>query len=321
MKKLLLLCMLVVIMIAVGCGNEGTDFVIREDSAAKETPVKGEDNDYKIYLITMDKHYNNYWKAVEDGCEQAVKEIGGISYKWIGPDDRVAALQAECIDRAVDEGVDAILVAAISSTEANENLKRAEQAGVKIVYIDSAATYEAIATLMTDNEAAGKIAGEAMLKALHAAGVEAGTLGVLSVGEDTQNTNLRDKGFREALEGTNFTVAPTVYMHNDLNIIKDYVRDHSEYVGYLAANQQVTFAITEQIKDDPSVPIVIGFDTDNATLSAIDKGIIYATLQQNPQKMGHDGIEIAVKALQGIYKEKNAMIDTGVSIVTRESLR
>ena len=321
MKRLLMLCVLIMIFTAAGCGNEGTDFVIREESAVKETPVKGEDDDYKIYLITMDKHYNNYWKVVEAGCEQAVKEIGGINYKWIGPDERVAALQAECIDRAVDEGADAILVTAISSTETNENLKRAEQAGVKIVYIDSAATYEAIATLMTDNEAAGKIAGEAMLKALQAAGIQSGTLGVLSVGEDTQNTNMRDKGFREALEGTNFTAAPTVYMHNDINIIKDYVRDHSEYVGYFATNQQATFAITDQIKDYPSVPIVIGFDTDNATLSAINKGIIYATLKQNPQKMGHDGIEIAVKALQGIYKDKNVIIDTGVSIVTKESLR
>ena len=45
-------------------------------------------------------------------------------------------------------------------------LKEAASSGVKIVYVDSPANVEAEATFSTDNIAAGKTAGEEMLKAL-----------------------------------------------------------------------------------------------------------------------------------------------------------
>ncbi|MBR2179695.1 MAG: substrate-binding domain-containing protein [Selenomonadaceae bacterium] len=320
MRRLLVIMSILTVIVLTGCVNDGTNFVIRKDTTLKEMLANSEDG-YKIYLITMDRRNNNYWKLIDEGCRQAVKELGGINYKWIAPDEHLAALQGECIDRAVDENVNAILVSAISLTELNENLKRADEAGVKIIYIDSAATHDAVATLMTGNETAGRVAGETMLQALQKRNIESGVIGVAAVSANTQNTMLRVKGFREVFEGTNFTVAPTVYMNNDVNIIKTDVKAHPEYVGYFATNQQSTFAVTEQIKASDSVPIVIGFDTADLTLSMIDKGIIYATIQQNPQKMGHDGIEIAVQALQGIYNDKNVIIDTGVSAVTKENLR
>ena len=320
MKNLLLILNLFLIVILTGCINTGTDFVIREDTTAKKTNVSNE-NDYKIYLITMDRRNNSYWKSIDEGCQKAVEELGGISYKWIAPDEHIPALQGECIDKAVADGADAILVAAISVTEINENLKKADEAGVKIIYIDSAATYEGIATLMTNNEIAGKVAGETMLKALKEAGVQSGLIGIAAVEADTQNTILRDKGFRAMFEGSNFNIAPTIYMGNDPNIVKDNLKSHPEYVAYFTTNQQSTFAAGEQIKDSGSKIIVIGFDTADLTLSMINQDIIYATIQQNPQKMGHDGIGIAVKALKGTYTDKNVMIDTGVSAVTKENLR
>ena len=319
LKRLLILSALVLLLFS-GCFTDtDADVIIREDTTAKKTPINDESN-YQIYLITMDRRNNSYWKSIHEGCQQAVEELG-ITYKWLAPDEHDATLQGKCIDKAVAEGAAVILVSAISLTEINENLKRADEAGVKIIYIDSAASYESIATLMTDNEVAGKIAGEAMLKGLKEASIESGTIGVAAVGENTQNTILRIKGFREVFEGTTFTVASTTYMNGDINIIKSDLKSHPEYVGYFAANQQTTFAVTEQIKDSYHVPIVIGFDVADLTLSMINRGIIYATIKQNPQKMGYDAIKIAVQALEGKYTDKNVMIDTGVKVITKEDLR
>ena len=36
--------------------------------------------------------------------------------------------------------------------------------------------------------------------------------------------------------------------------------------------------------------------------------------------MGHDGIKIAVEALDGTFTEKNARIDTGVNVIHRDSI-
>ena len=318
MKNSLILSILVVLLFT-GCFSDTADVVIREDTTAKKTHTLNE-SENKIYLITMDRRNNSYWKSIHEGCQQAVEELG-INYKWLAPDEHNATLQGRCIDRAVAEGAAVILVSAISLTEINENLKRADEAGVKIIYIDSAASYDSIATLMTDNEAAGKIAGETMLKGLKEANINSGVIGVAAVGENTQNTMLRSKGFREIFENTAFIVAPTVYMNGDINIIKNDIKNHPEYVGYFATNQQSTFAVTEQIKDSDHVPIVIGFDAADLTLSMINKGIVYATLKQNPQKMGHDAIKIAAQALQGKYTGKNVMIDTGVQVITKEDLK
>ena len=318
-KSSLILSVLVIILFA-GCFTDTADVVIREDTTAKKL-ITNDKNSYQIYLITMDRRNNSYWKSIDEGCQQAVKELGSINYKWIAPDEHISALQGECIDKAVARGANAILISAISMNGLNENLKRADEAGVKIIYLDSSATYESIATLMTDNEVAGKAAGETMLKALQNKGVESGVIGIAAVSESTQNTMLRSKGFREVFEGTAFNIVPTVYMENDINIIKNDIKNHPEYVGYFATNQQVTFAVTEQIKDYATLPIVVGFDTADLTLSMIDKGILYATIQQNPQKMGYDGIKIAVQAIQGKYNDRNVIIDTGVNVITKESLR
>ena len=318
MGKLLILNLLFIFMIT-ACTNNSESFVIREDTTAKEIPFKNE-NAHKIYLITMDRRNNSFWKSIDKGCQAAVKEIGDVNYKWIAPDEHIAALQGECIDTAIAEGADAILVSAISLTEINENLKRADEAGIKIIYVDSAASYEGIATLMTNNELAGKAAGETMLKALREAGIQSGMIGIVSLNADTQNTALRDKGFREVLEDTAFIVTPTLYINNNINVLKDDINRHPEYVGFFGANQQSTFAVSEQIKNSDRRPVIIGFDTADATLSMINEGIIYATIQQAPQKMGYEGVKIAEQALKGTYTEKNAIIDTGTNVITKDKL-
>ena len=66
-------------------------------------------------------------------------------------------------------------------------LKEAQSSGVKIVYVDSPANVDAEATFSTDNKAAGKTAGEEMLKALSAAGVTSGSIGVINVNAATDS--------------------------------------------------------------------------------------------------------------------------------------
>lgn len=65
---------------------------------------------------------------------------------------------------------------------------------------------------------------------------------------------------------------------------------------------------------------VVGFDTSDNVLSLVSEGIIYATMQQNPQVMGHDGLQIAVEALEGTYTDTNTKTDTGVTVITKDAM-
>ena len=318
---LLLFLFATLLLLCGGCGTpkEQADISVRSSNTANN-PQKTTDTGakYTVYLITKDQG-TPYWQQIDLGCRKAVDELGDVAYKWIAPSSHGAKEQGECVDQAVTAGANAIVISAISPTDINENLKKAAAAGVKIVYVDDDATVEGIASLKTDNVLAGRIAGETMLKALSAAGIQSGTIGIATMGKH-QNQMERDQGFRWAFQGSPFNVAPTVFMSNDREVVKHFVRDNPDFIGFFGANGQTTFAISEQVKESGSKQIVIGFDTADFTMAMIQEGIIYATMQQTPEKMGHDGLDIAVKALKGEFKETNVRINMSVNVLTKDKL-
>lgn len=276
---------------------------------------------YTVYLITMDLT-DSYWKSIDDGCLKAAAELGNITYNWTGPDAHDDALQSACIDEAVAAGANAILIAANSADGIQASLQKADEAGCKIVYVDSAANYDCAAALSTDNIAAGKTAGETMISALKDKGITDGTIGVFGVTKDTASCVARETGFREAFEGSGFTLAETVYMQDDAANVKNAVQEGilQGYVGFFGTNEGTTVAAGDAAKEMEEERTIIGFDTSDNVLSLVSEGVIYATMQQNPQKMGYDGLTIAVQALDGSYTETNKKIDTGVTVITRDSM-
>ncbi len=319
LRTVLLLSVITFSALLVGGCTESPDIVVIDTLPSKEKEKVADESDYKIYLITMDLA-DDFWKSIDVGCRQAVEEIGGIDYHWIGPDVNEDDPQRLCIDQAVDEGADAILLAASSPWGVNESLDRARKAGVKIIYVDNAAEFECVAFLATDNELAGMIAGETMQKALADAGITSGTIGLMVNKSNVTSTTLRVRGFRKKFEGTSFTLDDTFFMEDDPQRIKTFISEHPEYVAFFGSNERTALAIGEQIQDSGSEQIVVGFDTSDAVLSLLYDGILYATLQQKPQLMGYDGIKIAVETLKGNYTEKNVKIDTGVKVLYKDSI-
>lgn len=302
-----------------GCSTS-PDIVVIEDSNSKSKDTTQTDkNQYKIYLITMDLA-DDFWKSIDSGCRKAVSELGGIDYKWIGPDINEDLPQRRCIEQAIDEGADAILLAASSPRGVNESLEKAAKAGVKIIYVDNAAEFDCVAFLATDNELAGMIAGETMKTALIESRITSGTIGLMVNKDNVTSTALRVKGFRKVFEGTGFNLDDTFFMEDNPQRIKTFVKEHPEYVAFFGSNERTALALGEQIRDSDSDQIIVGFDTSDAVLNLLYEGALYATLQQKPQIMGYDGIKIAVETLNGNYTSKNVIIDTGVKVIYKDSI-
>lgn len=311
--------MVVAAIFFTACGDD-LDVVVIEDSRGDDTKISGADDNYKIYLITMDLA-DDFWKSIDSGCRQAVMELGNVDYKWTGPDVNEDAPQMRCIDEAVAEGAEAIIIAASSPRGINESLEKAMKAGVKIIFVDNAAEIDGyVAFLATDNELAGMIAAETMQQALAEAGITSGTIGMAVNKANVTSTALRTRGFRKVFEVTDFTLADTFFMEDDPQTLKDFVAEHPDYIAFFGSNERTALAIGEQIRDSGSEQIVVGFDTSDAVLTLLYDGALYATLQQNPQLMGHDGIKIAVDTLKGTYTEKNAKVDTGVTVLRKDSI-
>ena len=345
-KKKLLMCMLTCIVLLAGCGANTTPEIIMPEqpmvSAVADQPSAGFQSQetlpggsaeqstvptatptdkYTVYLITMDLT-DSYWKSIDDGCLNAVNEIGNITYKWTGPDAHDDALQSACIDATVADGADAILLAANSKDGVNASLQKAADAGCKIVYVDSSASYDCVTALSTDNTIAGKTAGETMISALQAKGITSGMIGIMGVTADTASCVARENGFRQAFEGTDFTLADTVFMQDDAGNITSAVNEglSQNYAGFFGTNEGTTVAIGNALKEASTESTIVGFDTSDTVLSLVADGTIYATMQQNPTVMGHDGMIIAIQALEGTYTDTNTKTDTGVTVITKDAM-
>lgn len=278
------------------------------------------DGDYKIALITMDS-VDQHWVSLKEGAEEEAK-ADGVTVDFMAPDVKDDAKQIECVNNAVAGGYDAILVAANSEDAVSGALQEAVDAGIKIVYVDSPANVEAEATFSTDNKAAGKTAGEEMIKALEDKGIKDGSIGIVNINTSTNSTIQREEGFREALEGTDYELLETQYCEGDAakaqTIAENYITEG--VVGIFGANEGAATGTGNAIKASGSDEIVgVGFDKSDTLKGLIEDGYLVCTMAQNPDQMGKLGVQACIKALNG-EDLGGEVTDTGVSVLTKEAL-
>lgn len=311
MKKKLIAVVLTLVLIigVVGCSS---------DTGISNQGSEGEN--YKVYLITMDQ-MDQHWVTVDGGAKKAAEELGNVDYTWLAPDVKDDAKQIESINNAIAGGADAILLAANGPTAVTSALREAEAEGVKIVYVDSPADFPAVQTLATDNEAAGKIAGVEMLEALKGKDVTSGKIGIVNVNASTASTVAREKGFRSAFEGIDFEILETQYGDGDAARSKDIAANYitEGVVGIFGGNEGSTVGAGNAIKEAGGEVIGVGFDKSDTILQLIREGHILATMSQNPDVMGYEGMKTAVKVLEGNIVDKD-YVDTGVSVINKDSL-
>lgn len=271
---------------------------------------------WKIALITMDS-IDQHWVTLNEGAQAKASELG-VTVTFMSPNTKDDAQQIECVNNAVAGGYNAIMVAANGPDAISSALREAKEAGIKVVYVDSPANVEAEATFSTDNKAAGKTAGEEMIKALQAAGVTEGSIGIVNVNAATDSTVQREAGFREAFEGTAYTLLETQYGEGDAaksqSIAENYITQG--VVGIFGCNEGSTTGTGNAIKASGTAVVGVGFDKSDAILGLIQDGYLLATMAQNPDVMGSMGVEACVKVLNG-ESLGGEVVDTGVSVLTK----
>ena len=326
MKKMIaLLCSMVMVFgLLAGCGGStgGTDTPAPTGSAPAETTsgTESEGTNYNIALITMDS-IDQHWVTLNEGAQKAAQELG-VTVTYMAPNTKDDAQQIEQVNNAVAAGCQAIIVAANGPDAITSALQEAVDAGVKIIYVDSPANMDAEATFSTDNEAAGKIAGETLLAELEAQGVTSGSIGIINTNAASDSTLKREAGFRSVFEGTDFTVLETQYGEGDAaksqTIAEHYIAQR--VVGIFGTNEGSTTGAGNAIKAaGEGAPICVGFDKSDAILGLIEDGYILATMAQNPDVMGYEAVKAAVQVLDG-EDLGGKVVDTGVSVLTKDTL-
>ena len=278
---------------------------------------------YRVWLIAKSTT-TEFWKSVFAGANVARSEYN-IDLTIVGAENEEAYEdQNNLIRQAIHAGADAIIFSAISYTENASAIDAAASAGIRIVIIDSDVDSGGVsARIGTDNVAAGRIMGEAVLDTEQTRLV----VGIVNCFAETQNCQERELGFREALLTDErvsgiYTVNVQTDAREAQHAAERLLRNHPEINVLVGFNEPLAVGVAQAIYQQGLAEAVRGvvFDTNPRCVELLHAGVLSALIVQNPYAMGYLGVETAWQLLQGERLDANTLIDTATRIVTRANM-
>jgi ribose transport system substrate-binding protein len=281
----------------------------------------GGSDGYKIAFV-QGVAGDEFYISMQCGIEAAAKDAGA-TVTTQGPEKFDPTLQKPLVDSVVASKPDALLVAPTDVKAMEGPLKAAADAGIKVVLVDT--TVEdpsfAVSRIASDNKGGGAAAFDA-IKGEHPDG---GKVLVVSVDPGISTTDARAEGFQKAAEADgNFEFLGVQYSHNEpataAEIVTAALQKDPDIVGIFAANlfaAEGTATGVQQAGKQDDVTIV-GFDAGPAQVKQLKAGTVQALVAQEPATIGENGVEQAIRALDGEKTEES--IQTGFTIITQDNV-
>jgi ribose transport system substrate-binding protein len=129
---------------------------------------------------------------------------------------------------------------------------------------------------------------------------------------------------REISQYKEIIMHPTVYTQGTTadayEATKNVLKKYPELKGIVAANQQVTDAVCEAVEEMglQSQVSVVGFDSSQTIIYALERDIIDAIIVQKPFNMGYLAVKNGLQAYRG--KKIPEYVDTGYKLINKETL-
>jgi ribose transport system substrate-binding protein len=307
MKKILLIAVLVIVIAGMAFAGPG------QQSGGK---IKAE-------FIAMDS-IDEHWLAVKKGTEDKAKELGSIDLSFNAPPGKVdAQVQANMVDDAITKKVQILLIAPLDANSLAPAVERAKKAGLTVIFIDTKAnTQQFDGVIWTNNGAAARLAANEMGKVTGGKG----KIAIINAQPGASTTMLRENEFKDeiAKKYPGITIVGTQYCNGEaqlaLNQATDFMTANPDLVGIYACNEGSSVGTANAIAQAGKAGRVncIAFDWSANIKDLINKGVIQATMKQNPYVMGYEGLQMGVDALQ--KKAIKNDVDSGVTVVSKDNI-
>lgn len=260
-----------------------------------------------------------FWETIRMGAQLAAKEE--IPFEYVGPlEEKDVDKQVEIMNSKIEEGADIILLAAADKERLALSVENAKKKGITLVSVDSSVVglTEIVAT---DNVDAARELTHYLLESIN----NEGEVIMLNFVQGASTANEREQGYDLVMAGqAKVKQLPTVYTEGTTESAykkaKEIIKQYPNLKGIVGANQYMTEGICLAIEElGLSKKIkVVGFDSSNVIIEALEKGIIEAILVQKPFNMGYLGVKVAVDLFYGKKVEQGT--DTGYKLITADTL-
>jgi ribose transport system substrate-binding protein len=270
---------------------------------------------------------SNYWQNVKKGATAAMADVkGGYTMTFQGPaaESDIAA-EVNMVDNAVNRKVSGIVLAASDPDALVPAVKKAWEAHIPVVIIDSALAdsgkqyYQAF--LSTDNEKAGELCAQALIDKVGPTGKVALMSYVAGAGSEVGRVG----GFRKYLSAhSKLEVVGPFYsqsqMANALNQTTDVLAANPDLKGIFGANEPTAVGMGRALAQSGKAGkiVAIGFDGNEDLQGFIKNGTLQAIAVQGSYQMGFKGIQTVV----GVIEKKSIpkFVDTGVVMVDKANI-
>lgn len=301
----------------------------KRESASPGVPAGAAPAAPKRIAVVPKGTTHEYWRSIHAGAIKAEKELGGIVITFRGPekeDDREQ--QISLMQNLIATKYDAIVLAPLDNRALVGPVRQASAADIPVVIMDSGLEADAgkdyVTFVATDNEKGGRLAGEKMAAAMK--GKTKPRVLLLRYQEGSASTALREKGFVDAIGAVPEIelVDPKRYAGATRATAQEAAENllgaNTDIAGVFCPNESSTFGMMLALRARGMAGKVafIGFDSSKELVDAMRANEITALVLQNPIRMGYLAVKAAADHLQG--RPVDARIDTGVAIITRETM-
>jgi len=303
----------VVALLMAACSSSGASPAASSGGGAASPAGSGAAG--KTYIPIVSKGFQHqFWQAVKKGAEGKAGELG-VTVNFEGPENESQVdKQLEMLQAELDKHPNAVCFAALDSKAATPLLQRFKDQKIPVIGFDSGVDSDIpVTTAATDNVKAAATAADKLGDALGGKG----KVGVV-VHDQTSRTGIdRRDGFINEMKAKypGITIIGPQYGGGDqlksTDLAKAMIQANPDITGFFGANEGSAIGVINAVKElkKEGTIKVVGYDSGKAQIDAINSGLMFGAITQNPVGIGQQCVDAAVKAIGGQTLPKT--IDTG----------
>lgn len=297
-------------------------------AAPASTPAPAAPPSRRIGLV-MKTLTNPFFIEMKKGARRAEKEFGITLIVKTAAQETSIEQQIQLVNDLVAAKVDAIVIAPGDSQSLVPSLKKAMDAGIKIVNIDNrldpAALTQAgmgdVPFISVDNDAGAYKAGRFLADTASTPTQAAILEGIRSA----DNARQRMEGAKRALtenKQIKLVASETANWKIDeaYAVTKTLFTKHPDIHLLFAANDMMAIGAVKYLQESGKTKVtVVGYDALTEAMTEIKGGRMAATVDQQAAEQGYQGVALALRLIKGEKVPTLTLIDT--RLVTAADLK
>ncbi|WP_278441070.1 sugar ABC transporter substrate-binding protein [Pseudomonas oryzihabitans] len=282
----------------------------------------------KVALV-MKSLANEFFLTMEDGAKTYQKDHSA-DFDLISngiKDETDTSSQIRIVEQMIVSKVDALVIAPADSKALVPVLKKASDAGIKVVNIDNRLDPEVLKSksldipfVGPDNRKGARLVGEYLAKQLK----QGDQVGIIEGVSTTTNAQQRTAGFKDAMEAAGMKIVGVQSGNWEIDkgnaVAAAMLNEYPDLKALLAGNDSMALGAVSAVRaaGKKGQVQVVGYDNIKAIHPMLKDGRVLATADQFAAKQAVFGIEAALKLVKGEPTgAKDGVIESPVELVTQ----